>query len=410
MSAHIEPQHGDRTMRFFATVLLLSMALLFFCSIALERYYPWFEIVRSFSEAAMVGALADWFAVTALFRKPLGLPIPHTAVIPRNKERIGRSLGEFIEQYLISEKILSEQRIDIAGPLSKWLANDDNRAFILKRVQRIMERLVDVAYDPEYRVFFREVLLDELSHIELPKLFAGLIELITEASNHEVFFDEIMKLGREHLLANQAWIKEKIRDASPWFIPAFVDSTIVEAIINRIDDTIEAALSDPSHELRMRFRESVRKFVSRLQQDSELKAMVTRITQAFVTNKRLLSSINSIGNAIITAILADLGKESPRLIEPIDRLIIRVISLVDQDQDFCERLNRTLRTIGEMFIGEHRHEISDTIARTLDSWDTPTLVGRLESYLSKDLQFIRINGTLVGGLVGLIIYFVSKVF
>jgi uncharacterized membrane-anchored protein YjiN (DUF445 family) len=396
-------------MRRVATVLLVFMALLSFACLLFVEEFPWLEIVAAFSEAAMVGALADWFAVTALLRQPLGLPIPHTAIIPNNKGRIGRNLGQFIEQHFISEDILSKHNFDLAGPLARWLSHIENRVFVLARIRRVARRLVEALEDEEIGLLLKQGVVAELGRIDASSAVASTLELLTRDETHELVLDELLKLSREFFSTNQPWIRDKIREACPWFVPAFVDRKIFEVVVEKIEQTFRDALVDRAHELRVRIHQAGGGLVERLRTDNDFRETCNELKKAILSNPDFLSYVNSMREGISRIILESLENEEPRLMDPIHRVLVRFSDIVVDDDSVRERVNSTLRSLVGMLLGNHRHDIGVTIARTVESWDFATIVERFEAQVGKDLQYIRINGTIVGGLVGLILYFIKSI-
>jgi len=395
-------------MRRAATLLLCAMVVLFFVSLLFVKEYPWLDMVRAFSEAAMVGALADWFAVTALFRQPLGLPIPHTAIVPNNKGRIGKSLGLFIEQHFISDDLLTEHHIDLGGPLARWLSLPENRAFLVKRFRGVALRLVDVLQDREITALLKDTIITELRDVDAAHAVAAVLGLLTKDDTHELVLDELLKLSQSFFNANQNWVKEKIREACPWFVPSFVDKKIFDAIVQRTGETFGDALSNRSHELRLRVHAAVTDLIKRLEHEDEYRTTFNHFKEVLLANEEFLSYVSTVRDGISRVLTNDLAKEEPRLIRPLHTALDNFCARVLADAEFREKMNHTLRALAGMLIGNHRHDIGETVARTVDSWDSSTLVERMESQVGKDLQYIRINGTLVGGIVGLVLYFVTQ--
>ena len=388
--------------------LLLSMVLLFALCTAFESLHPWIPPVKAFSEAALVGALADWFAVTALFRHPLGLPIPHTAIVPRNKTRIGTSLGLFVQRNFLSEEALEGESLNITGAVARWLDMPANRKTVVARITSLLPKIISSLEEQEVKMFVDQQVEEFLRRVDFAKTGAKLFRTLTANGMHEVLLDELVEQSRGFFRANQEWFRRELREASPWFVPDFVDRKIFTAIVDKTEDTFSKALSDKNHELRTRLHGSILIFVEKLESSEEFRLKGESLKEVLLSSEIFRGYISSIRDAFLQGMKADAQSDTSLLAATIDRVLKNFVTTTKASPALQHRLDTFMRSVLRSAFGEQSNHVADLIARTIEGWDTKTLVSKLEEQVGNDLQYIRINGTIVGGLVGLTIYFVER--
>jgi uncharacterized membrane-anchored protein YjiN (DUF445 family) len=392
-----------------ATALLLTMAALFVACQLLLDVYPKLAPVRAFAEAALVGALADWFAVTALFRHPLGVPIPHTAIIPRNKSRIGRSLGLFVQRNFLTEKALEGESLNITGAVARWLETPANRKTITSRTTALLPKIIASLEEEEAKAFV-DVQVDEfVRRIDFAQTGAKLFRTLTANGMHEVLLDEIVEHSRGFFRANKEWFRRELREASPWFVPDFVDKRIFNAIVDKTEDTFSKALADRNHELRRRLHGSVLIFIEKLETSEEFRVKGERLKETVLSSEVFRGYVSSLRDSFLQGIKNDALSDTSLLAATIDRILANFVSTMKASPALQHRMDSFMRGVLRSAFGEESSHVADLIARTIEGWDTKTLVSKLEEQVGNDLQYIRINGTIVGGLVGLVLYFVGKI-
>ena len=402
-----ESARGFSTVWWVATGLLLAMAGGFVTCHLLRDTYPQLAPVRAFTEAALVGALADWFAVTALFRHPLGIPIPHTAIVPRNKSRIGRSLGMFVQRNFLTEKALEGESLNITGAIARWLEIPTNRKNITTRVTTLLPKVVSSLEEREVKAFVDDQVEDFLRRIDFAKTGAKLFRTLTANGMHEVLIDEIVQHARGFFRVNQDWIRRELREASPWFVPDFVDKRIFNAIVQKTEDTFSAALSDKNHELRRRLHGSVLIFIEKLETSDEFRVKGEALRETILSSDVFRGYMSSLRDAFLQGIKNDAQSDTSLLAATIDRILANFVSTMKASPALQHRMDTFMRGVLRAAFGEESSHVADLIARTIEGWETKTLVSKLEEQVGSDLQYIRINGTLVGGLVGLALYFLA---
>lgn len=399
---------GVSTVWWIATVLLLSMAGVFISCHLLQDAYPGLAPLRAFSEAALVGALADWFAVTALFRHPLGIPIPHTAIIPRNKSRIGRSLGMFVQRNFLTEKALDGESLNITGAVARWLEVPANRKNITSRITTLLPRIVSSLEEREVKAFVDDQFEEFIGKIDFAKTGAKLFRTLTANGMHEVVLDEVVRHSRGFFRANQEWFRRELREASPWFVPDFVDKRIFNSIVEKTEDTFSKALSDRNHELRRRLHGSVLIFIEKLETSDELRMKGDALRGVLLSSDIFRGYMSSLRDAFLQGIKNDAVSDSSLLAATVDRILANFVGTMKASPALQHRMDTFMRGVLRAAFGEESSHVADLIARTIEGWDTKTLVSKLEEQVGSDLQYIRINGTLVGGLVGLALYYLTR--
>lgn len=391
-----------------ATILLISMGALFVTCQLLMGTYPALAPVRAFAEAALVGALADWFAVTALFRHPLGVPIPHTAIIPRNKSRIGRSLGLFVQRNFLTEKALEGESLNITGAIARWLETSANRKTITNRIATLLPKIISSLEEREVKAFVDDQVEEFIRRVDFAKSGAKLFRTLTANEMHEVMLDEMVGHAREFFRSNKEWFRRELRDASPWFVPDFVDKRIFNAIVDKTEDTFSKALADKNHELRRRLHGSVLIFIEKLETSEEFRVKGEKLKETLLSSEVFRGYISSLRDSFLHSIKSDAQSDASLLVATIDRILANFVSTMKASPALQHRMDSFMRGVLRAAFGEQSSHVADLIARTIEGWDTKTLVSKLEEQVGNDLQYIRINGTIVGGLVGLLLYAVER--
>jgi len=387
-----------------ATGLLIIMAVLFVGSTTMLSAYPWMGVVRAFSEAALVGALADWFAVTALFRRPLGLPIPHTGIVPRNKTRIGRSLGLFVQRNFLTEKVLDEHVVNISGTFARLLQNSASRQRVIARVRALVPQVLEVLRDAEIKKFLNGQIEDMIRDTDLARATARVLRALTANQMHETLLDEFLGQLQRFFRSNQLWFRQQLREASPWFVPEMVDRKIFDSIMRKTEETLNEALSNRDHEFRKRLLDSAYGFMVKLGTSPDLRQRAESLKTLLLQSDTFRQYVESIRESVLAAIDADVEKRESVLVGALERVLQNLVDSLAASPKLQHKVNRFIRNMLSTLVGPESTYVADLIAKTIDGWDTKTLVSKLEEQVGADLQYIRINGTLVGGLVGLALY------
>lgn len=392
-------------MRWFATGLLVLMLAIFVAAGLLAGRWPWLAYVRAFAEAAMVGAVADWFAVVALFRRPFGLPIPHTAIIPRNKRRIGDSLGAFICNNFLAPDVVAAKldSLDMAGRLARWLARPENAARAARRASAAVPPLLEALEDDRVRSFLHGTARRGLGAVEAAPLAARVLAVLVAHGHHQALFDRMIAGGEAFLERNEDLIRARVADRSWRWLPRWVDEKLADKVVFGLADTLHE-LRDPRHPWRWEFQAAVEDSVARLAEDPAWRARGEALKAEIMTNPAVEAYLDSVWEEIKAHLRADAAGDEGVVRVGLERAMTALGERLLADAAMRAEVNRWLRVAVQRHVIPHRGEIGGFIAGVVARWDTTTLVGKLELQVGKDLQYIRINGTIVGGLVGLLIY------
>jgi len=399
-------------MRWFATGLLFGMAGLFVATSLLISTHPWLGVVAAFAEAGMIGALADWFAVTALFRRPLGLPIPHTAIVPSRKNDIGQALAHFIrDHFLIKDAVLPRlSRADLAGRLGAWLTQGDNSRLVSRDLSIALEWLIGAVDSAELRQSLRDGLRGALQQASVSAGLGVIVDVLTSGNHAESLVDELVQVGRNQLRANEDRIRERIKDRSPWWLPKFVDEEIFDQLIGELQRILDEVGADPKLSARVEITQRLRDLKIALIEDPIIRERGQTLRDEFLRHPAVKAFLDDLWQRSRGSIGDALGDPDSALRVGLERELRSIGHRLQEDSEVSERLNGWLRELITYLVETYRQPLSEIISETVEKWDATATADRIELYIGRDLQFIRINGTLVGGLVGVLIYTTWGVF
>lgn len=399
-------------MRRLATGLLCLMIAVFCASrYALAQGGPqWLGFVEAFAEAAMVGAIADWFAVTALFRHPFGLPIPHTAVIPQNKERLGNALGRFIANNFLTAETLSHklETVDAARHLADWLVQPGHAAMVAERMTGAVPAVFDALGDEHIRPLVRQGFVNSLRAVDLAPLAGKLLGVLVANRRHQALFDELIELAGDFLRANHDTIRAKITARSKWWWPRFVDDKLFHRIVDGIEDTL-MDLRNPQHAWRDQFNAAVEDYVRRLSTGETHRARGEALKEEILANPVVLRYVDQVWSDVRQRIRDDAHDPDGGLRGALETALLAVGRRMAEEPEMRATVNHWVESLLVHQLVPQRDRIGQFFAGVVHRWDTGTVVDKLELLVGRDLQYVRINGTVVGGLVGLIIHTVTVV-
>ncbi len=349
-------------MRRMANALLLAMAALYVVARLLEATHAFWGLLRAFAEAALVGGLADWFAVTALFRHPLGLPIPHTAIIPANKDRLAEGVADFLRQNFLTRRVLAEQlaRWDLAAAIVAALRDDALRSWLVQRGASLAA-----------------------SQLDAGALAGGWLHEQLDRQRQQLWFDRIVGWAQRLLAQHHADIYQKVSEKSPRWMPRRFNDELYLRLMDGIAEILDEMLI-PDSTARLQFEHALRDEAGRL-------------------------AAGSRGAALAEWLEADAGIQAGLHVQ-IDAGLTRLAERLDSEPALRAALNRWLRRRLVALLVRRRTAIVGLVTRVIENWDAATVADRVEARVGRDLQFIRINGTLVGGAVGLLIHAISSIF
>jgi uncharacterized membrane-anchored protein YjiN (DUF445 family) len=397
-----------RRMRRIATGLLLLMAVIFIGARLLQPAHPWLAYVGAFAEAAMVGALADWFAVSALFRRPFGLPIPHTAIIPRNKDRIGASIGNFLEHNFITPDVMREElaQVDLAGIAARWLVQPENSGAIAQQVVAGVPALLRAVEDDDADQFLRKTLSGALAKVRLGPLLGQVLTALVAGRQHWQLLERVLAMVAHALEENRPYIRQKVHDNSPRWMPKAIDEKFFERLMEGVQSILTDIQGEDS-EWRQRFQTVTDEFIDKLAHSPEYEQTLHALLTDGLGHPLFRSYAGEVWQDVRQRMLDDALAPESRMAARLEGLIRVLSKALLQDAALQAKLNEWLRGFAAEAIVERRGVIAAVVRRVIEQWDADTITRKIELYVGRDLQYIRINGTLVGGLVGLLLHLLS---
>jgi uncharacterized membrane-anchored protein YjiN (DUF445 family) len=403
-------QGGVRGMRIIATGMLVAMAGLFVLASYLDDVHPAWGFVRAFAEAAMVGGLADWFAVTALFRHPLGLPIPHTAIIPRNKDRIGDTLAGFLKDNFLTASVVARRlrSVDVAGALGRFLADPPGEGRLREGASRLMVEVLQALDQERLGGMVKGAVANRLRSLEVSPLLGQTLGAAINEERHVPLLDNVVVWVGRTLDANEDLIREMVHKRAGWVMRlAGLDERLADAIVDGLRRlTIDMAV-DPRHPLRDKAEEAMAQLAWKLQHDPKMQAKVEELKGEIIANQAVAQWIEGLWEKARAGLLNAARNPEATLAGKFGEALRQLGTTLQEDPHLKSTINQFARRAVVGAVRTYGNSIVALVSDTIRGWDAKTITGRLEGAVGRDLQYIRINGTLVGGLVGLIIHTVE---
>ena len=404
-------QPGAAGMKVVATGLLLVMAALFFAARAFEHQYPWLSYVKSFAEAAMVGGLADWFAVTALFRHPLGLPIPHTAIIPRNKDRIGEALATFLkENFLIPSVVARRMRkLDVAGAAGRFLQTPSGEGTRIRAgASRLIADIFEGLDDERLGGIVKSAISTRLRNSQISPLLGHALASAINDERHVPMLEAAIRWTARALDANERLIRDMVRKKANWALKlAGIDSKLADAIIDGLRKLTAEMSTDPAHPVRVRVEEALVQLANDLQTRPETQERVEAIKEQLLDNQSVSLWLDTLWQKGREAMVKAARNPDAVMAGKLGDVLKSMGGTVEKDPRIRSAINQFARRTVVGLAASYGGSIVKLVSETVRSWDARTVTNRLEAAVGRDLQYIRINGTLVGGLVGLILHVID---
>jgi uncharacterized membrane-anchored protein YjiN (DUF445 family) len=406
-------QPGAQGMKAAATGLLVVMAGVFAAARVLEPVHPWLGYVKAFAEAAMVGGLADWFAVTALFRHPLGLPIPHTAIIPRNKDRIGEALATFLkENFLIPSVVARRMRnIDVAGAAGKFLQSPGKEAQSRIRVgaSRLIADIFESLDDERLGGIVKSAISTRLRSMEVSPLLGHALASAINEDRHVPMLEAAIRWMARALDANEELIREMVHKKANWVLKlAGLDARLADAIIDGLRKLTAEMSTDPAHPVRVRVEQALAQLANDLQARPETRERVEAIKEQLLDNQSVSLWLDTLWQQGREAIIRAARNPDAVLAGKLGEVLRSMGSTLEKDARIRGAINQFARRAVVGTAASYGGSIVKLVSETVRGWDARTVTARLEAAVGRDLQYIRINGTLVGGLVGVALYALDK--
>ena len=406
-------QPGIAGMKAAATGLLLVMAALFLATRALAPRYPGLEWVKAFAEAGMVGGMADWFAVTALFRHPLGLPIPHTAIIPRNKDRIGEALANFLrENFLIAPVVARRMRnIDLAGAAGRFLqapAGEETR--IRKGASRLIADLFESLDDERLGGLVKGAISNRLRNAEVAPLIGHALASAINEDRHVPMLEAAIRWLARAAEANEGLIREMVKKRTNWVLKlAGVDARLSDSILDGLKKLTVDMQQDPAHPVRIKIEQALADLANDLQTRPETQAKVEELKLQLLDNRSVGLWLDTLWQKGREAMIRAARNPDAAMAGKLGEILKSTGQSLENDPRMKRAINQFARRAVAGMAASYGGSIVKLVSETVRGWDARTITNRLEAAVGRDLQYIRINGTLVGGLVGLALHALDRI-
>jgi uncharacterized membrane-anchored protein YjiN (DUF445 family) len=398
-----------RRIKLAATALLVFTATLFLVARHFEPTHWAWGYVASFAAAATVGGIADWYAVVALFRRPLGLPIPHTAIIPRNHLRIADTLGEFIETNFLApepvEKRLGE--VDFAALVADWLVEPERAAALADFVLRLLPQTLGAIEQSGLKGFLGKRIMTELERVELAPLAAGLLSAVTEKGRHQRLLDELLG-ALEKVLTNEetlAALRDRIRKELPALFNLYrADAYLLRKIVASTSGFIQDARADRRHPLRVEFDSFVTGFMEQLRSSQAFARRAESLKRDLLARPEIAAIAEGAWESLRSFLEQDSRAPDSQIRRQLEAMLVDIGGQLARDPAIRAEINRGMVRVLADFVQSQKSGVGRFIADQVKAWDIDMLIGRIELTVGRDLQYIRFNGALIGGVAGLALH------
>ncbi|GGD28653.1 membrane protein [Nocardioides daphniae] len=400
-------RRGLRIMRTVAVGLLVLAAVVYVATLGRDGFWGY---VNAGAEASMVGAIADWFAVTALFRHPLGLPIPHTALVPKRKDELGRGLEEFVGENFLQEEIIRDRvaASTISLRIGEWLHDEAHARRVVDEASEVAAIALGKVRDEHVVDFVTQALVPRFREEPVAPLAGSLLtEVVDDGVHHGLVDLGVVELHR-WLLDNPETFARVLSERAPWWTPPRLNEVVTAKLHTEALKWLEDIRDDPRHHAREAFDSMLEQLAKDLLHDEATQARAEAMKERLLDHPQVTSTVVSLWNALRRATLTSLRDPSGALRE---RAVVELLNLgatLRSDATLRERLDRMAADAAVFVVARYGAEVTTVITHTIERWDGREAAEKIELHVGRDLQFIRINGTVVGGFVGLLIHAVSQ--
>jgi uncharacterized membrane-anchored protein YjiN (DUF445 family) len=396
-------------MKVLATALLGVLAVIFLVAFALQERYPWLSYVRAAAEGGMVGALADWFAVTALFKHPMGLKIPHTAIIPRKKDQIGESLGQFVEENFLSEAVV-RAKLDsarIAEKAGSWLARPESADRVAVEGAALIRGAFTVLNDEAVQGVIESMVRKHVLAPPWGPPVGRIAERLFREGHHHRLVDLLVDRAADWVDANYAVVTRVVAQRSPTWVPRLVDGVVGDRVYAELSKFIRAVQDDQQHDVRIALDKYLKDLAQDLQYSPDTIAKAEEIKGQLLDDPRVRDLTARTWATIKSALLEAVSDPQSELTQNFKAAVRDFGGRLASDPELAAKVNRWISDGAAYAVRTYRSEIAGVISETVGRWDAEETSRKIELQVGKDLQFIRINGTVVGSLAGLAIFAIA---
>lgn len=394
-----------------ATGLFLLMVVVYVLMTYLSKSNPahWIGYIKAFSEAAMVGALADWFAVTALFHHPLGIPIPHTNLIEKSKKSIGDNLGNFVVSNFLTAQNIRPYilKLSVSSFVADWLGSEKNKKLVIEEVTKLLKDILRKLDDETITKFIASKGVALIDEVKLNKVVASALQYFVSRNEHQSLITNLAGKIKEYISQNQMMVQDRVKEESYFFVPKFIDNKLASKITNGLIKYFEEIELDHNHKIRAEISTQLAQFVEDMRTLPKWEQELNKLKQGLLSEENIAKYATDIWQSLKTTLTDELSNPESGLVKYFTKTIDDMALSLKEDVVLQERIDKWIRLTLYKYILRNKDNVGMLISNTVGNWQGRELSQKLELEVGKDLQFIRINGTLVGGLVGLLIYAIT---
>lgn len=393
-----------------ATGLLVLMTLIYVISAYFEHQFGWVGYVNATAEAAMIGAIADWFAVTALFRHPLNLPIPHTAIIPARKDDIAKQFGDFVQSNFLSDEVITEKirSMSLSKNVATWITKEDNARAVADQITAGLAGITNVLDDSDIQEMIEHKVEDKIRSTSFAPMIGDLLGFITSGRRQQGLIDGAVSMGLYMLEDSDDQIRDRVAEETPWWFPGSVDKAIYHRIVHSVSKMMYEMQVDIYHPVRVQLIKSINEFLDDLRHSEEIREKEITLKEDLLQAPTVVEFTGSLWRDIKDLLESQSTDDNSELKQAIEQAVISFGESILQDPELAAKIDGWAEDTARYLIDQYGHEVANLIKDTIDNWDTTATADRIEEQIGKDLQFIRINGTVVGGLIGLVIHTIRQ--
>ncbi len=412
--ADAERLRGLRRMKVVALGFLIAATVIFLLCTWVQKNGSagaWVGYVRAAAEAGMVGALADWFAVTALFKHPLGIPIPHTAIIRRKKDQLGDALGTFVRENFLSPQVVEAKLRDaqVAGRMGKWLSERSHAERVAGEAATVLRVGVELLNDDDVQQVIDRIIVRRIAEPQWGPPVGRVLSTLLAEHRQEALIQLLCDRAFQWSLNAGETIERVVTRDSPTWSPRFVDQLVGDRIHRELMDFTDKVRRDPNHELRQSATRFLFEFADDLQNDPATIAKAESVKEQLMARDEVTRAAETAWRTLKRLVLEGVDDPSSAVRERIADSVVRIGESLRDDIDLRDKVDNWIIRAAQHLVGQYGVEITSIITETIERWDAEDASRRIETYVGRDLQFIRINGTVVGALAGLVIYTVAQI-
>ena len=400
-----------RRMRRLASLVLLGATVVFVIARLLEvRVDDTWGYLRATAEAGMVGGIADWFAVTALFRHPLGIPIPHTAILPNRKDQLGRTFGGFVQGSFLAPEVLTQrlEGVSVSDRMAQWLLESDNSELAAEKAAALLATIARLLPDEEIGDLLVNDVLGRLDQVDVAPIAGQVLDIATEDGRHHQLLDAVLKGLSDMLNEQRGVLRARFMQESPWWVPEAVDDKVFDKIYSGLNTFISEIRSNPHHEVRRHVDRKARELAVKFRESPELAERANQLKMDVIQNPAVRDWIIDVWGELRDGLIEQAATPDSALRARLAEAARSMAQRLRTDAELRERIDAGAREVTVSMARRYGAEVAGFVETTVQRWDTAETTARVEVLLGRDLQIIRINGSVVGGLAGLIIYTFSR--